>query len=359
MPSASKICFVFIALILMNCSSDETKIDDVDNIFSGDLADCNLTEGWLIPPNQVVGGGVGQDGIPSLEEPKFIEATKVDFLTDDDLAVGIKIANEIRIFPHRIIDRHEIVNDQISGQEYTLTFCPLTGSTVTLDRSSSDSYGVSGLLHNSNLIYYNRTDGSFWSQMKLTAVRGESVCEQADFLPSLEMTWANWKENFPEVKVLSNQTGFDRNYNTQSFSQAISENDVSLWPYSPKDERLKNFEKVLVVIIDNQPKAYPLNFFDSGPDLIIDTFNGSQLIVAGDLQKQLITAFEINDSQEYEMQQSAGVMKIRSGGHEWDLFGNTLNSQVDLNPATSYVAYWFSVGAMFPQLEIFNTSNSD
>lgn len=351
-----KSVFYIVSLwIMIGCSSPEPFFEDFENVFIGEVSDCKLTEGWLVPPVQVVGGGVGKDGIPSLENPTFIPLKEVDFLDDDDLAVGIEVDDKVRVFPHKIIDRHEIVNDQIGNLYYTLTFCPLTGSTVSLNRSSTTTFGVSGLLHNSNLVYYNRKDESFWSQMRLVSIHGSSVCEDALVSPHLEMTWAEWRKNFPEALVLSNDTGYDRDYATPAFSAAIREDNTPLWPYSPKDDRLKNYAKVLVTFAGGQPKVYPLSAFSNGGEIQKDNVNGREIIVIADPEVGMITAFYNSTSSNFELVKNINERVIVSNGSKWNLFGEVKEGvQESLEVVPSYIAYWFSVGAMFPKVEIFN-----
>ena len=89
--------------------------------------------------------------------------------------VGVKVGDEVRAYPHLILDWHEIVNDQISSTNYALTYCPLTGSAISWNRTfggQTTTFGVSGNLYNSNLITYDRASDSNWSQMRLLCVQG-------------------------------------------------------------------------------------------------------------------------------------------------------------------------------------------
>ena len=67
---------------------------------------------WSIPIDQVFDGGPGKDGIPALESPNFTAPSEATYLFDDDLVIGYKVGDEIRAYPHKIMDWHEIVNDR-------------------------------------------------------------------------------------------------------------------------------------------------------------------------------------------------------------------------------------------------------
>ncbi|WP_421764450.1 DUF3179 domain-containing (seleno)protein [Ekhidna sp.] len=349
---------IFLLLSILACSSDDQEIIDHDHEPEIPLGDnCNLVSGWLIDPSLIIGGGVGKDGIPSLDDPTFISRDEVDFLKDNELVIGINTGDQTLLFPHRIIDRHEIVNGQADNFNYTMTFCPLTGSAIGFCRGSDGSFGVSGLLHNSNLIYFDRKNDSHWSQMLLTSIRGPSVCKTINVLNLIEMTWKEWKQQSIDFKVLSINTGFDKDY-SQSFSELIELNDTPLWPYSPQDTRLENFERVYVLFIDSRPKAYPLNA-ENSLSIIKDTILGTRVILITYNEAGLITAF-YDEGGEYSIEsQSEGII-IRKQNKSWDIFGKSFNDEhEDLTKPNGYTAYWFSVGAMFPGIELYNQDGKD
>ncbi len=89
---------------------------------------------WLIPQEEVFSGGPGKDGIPSIDQPRFRAADETDYLSPDDLVVGVSAGGEFRAYPHPILDWHEIVNDDLDGLKLALTYCPLTGTAIGWDR---------------------------------------------------------------------------------------------------------------------------------------------------------------------------------------------------------------------------------
>jgi hypothetical protein len=104
-------------------------------------------------------GCPARDCIPSIDSPKFVAATEASFLADDDIVVTISYKGEHRAYPTKILDHHEIVNDTIGGDPIAITWCPLCGSAVGIDRRVGDQvteFGVSGVLYNSDLVLYDR-----------------------------------------------------------------------------------------------------------------------------------------------------------------------------------------------------------
>ncbi len=133
---------------------------------SGETGQTPVTD-WLIPVDEVYNGGVGMDGIPALTDPNLITADEAEGdLHALDTVIGVLIENEARAYPHYILDWHEIINDEIGNTAFALTYCPLTGSGIAVNRDVGGyvtTFGVSGLLYNSNLMPYDRLTRSYWS----------------------------------------------------------------------------------------------------------------------------------------------------------------------------------------------------
>ena len=87
-----------------------------------------------------------------------------------------------RAYPLRVLVWHEVVNDTVSGLPILVTYNPLSEGIAVFDRRVAGrtlSFGVSGLLYQSNLLMYDR-DGtrgaeSLWSQLQARAVSGPAA----------------------------------------------------------------------------------------------------------------------------------------------------------------------------------------
>lgn len=66
--------------------------------------------------DEVVWGGVRQDGIPPLRYPKMIPAAKANYLADSDVVFGIAIGEDVRAYPKRILAWHEMFVDEVGGK---------------------------------------------------------------------------------------------------------------------------------------------------------------------------------------------------------------------------------------------------
>jgi len=125
--------------------------------------------------NAVFQGCPQRDCIPSIDRPEFLKTSDVDFLDRDDIVLSLTHENITRAYPTRILDRHEIVNDRFGETPVAVTYCPLCGSGLAFVRvlgGEEVQLGVSGLLHNNDLIMYDRKTKSLWQQITGQAIAG-------------------------------------------------------------------------------------------------------------------------------------------------------------------------------------------
>ena len=144
---------IFASMVLYACGSDKSEPLAPE----GNDTEQPVTKEWLIPQDRVKDGGPGKDGIPAINTPKFqSDWSNLSVAGNNDLVVIYRPSDgsKARVYPHPILDWHEIVNDKAGNKLISVTYCPLTGSTVTVDRNiiSGTTLGVSGLLYNNNLI---------------------------------------------------------------------------------------------------------------------------------------------------------------------------------------------------------------
>jgi hypothetical protein len=236
--------------------SQPSSIEQPERIYSeGD---------WLIPTSGIRDGGPGKDGIPSLTNPEFQSPSRIDFLQDDDLILGIRTEGEIRGYPHAILDWHEIINEDIGDQRIAITYCPLTGTGIAWDRKINAqiySFGVSGLLYEANLLPYDRETDSHWSQIRMECVHGDLKGEKIKSLPVIEMNWITWKMMFTDSKIVTSNTGYERNYGIYPYGQYKTSNNL-IFPVGIVDERLHKKEIVHGIVINDKAKVYRFSDFD-------------------------------------------------------------------------------------------------
>lgn len=173
--------------------------------------------------DHVLSGGVPKDGIPAIEDPKFEPAAAADSrLQDHSVVFGVERNGVSKAYPQYILVWHEVCNDTLDGDSVSITYCPLTGTALGLDRGST-SFGVSGRLVNNNLIMYDRGTEQWWPQVLATSLPGpwhDSYERHSlqDFR-IIWTTWKNWRETHPDTLVLTEDTGNLRNYSSDPYGR--------------------------------------------------------------------------------------------------------------------------------------------
>jgi hypothetical protein len=211
--------------------------------------------------DQIVSGGPPPDGIPSIDSPKFVSVIEGNkFLKDNDKVVGINLAGDIRAYPLQILVWHEIVNDNVSGVPVAVTYCPLCFTNQVFKRTVNDTvieFGTSGKLYNSNLVMYDRTSKSLWSQALGEAIVGSYSGVKLERIPFDIAYWKDWKHLYPNSIVLSKDTGSVRPYGADPYEGYYTSPDI-LFPISNRDNRLELKEIVVGLENDGLSKAYKL-----------------------------------------------------------------------------------------------------
>ena len=324
---------------------------------------------WSIPSSQVFDGGPGKDGIPALVNPVMVSSVQANYLTDNDLVIGFKVGEDVRAYPHQILDWHEIINDVIGGQPLAITYCPLTGTGIGWNRvinGNTTTFGVSGLLFNTNLIPYDRSTDSNWSQMKLECVNGPLLGETIPTFQVVETTWKTWKTMYPNTMVVSDNTGINRPYGLYPYLNGngadYRDEPFLLFPIDVDDRRLERKDRVHGIIIDGLAKVYRIESFDSDITAFQDTFQDQELIVVGSKQQNFANSFyrTLTDGTTLEfttIQDALPAVMLDGEGNRWDIFGEAIagpRKGERLIPTISYIGYWFSWGTFFPDAKIFN-----
>ncbi len=161
------------------------------------------------------GTGAARDSIPAIDEPTFVPRSEAT-VEEDDVVFGIVTGETVKAYPQKILVWHEIVNDTIGGTPVSVTYCPLTGTVLGFERGET-TFGVSGKLVNNNLVMYDRETDSWWSQMLGTSYRGHYEGHSLRQFPLVWTRWRRWRKAFPETEVLSRDTGYIRNYNSDPY----------------------------------------------------------------------------------------------------------------------------------------------
>lgn len=97
-------------------------------------------------------------------------------------------------------------------------------------------FGVSGLLYESNLVMYDRATESLWSQSVGEAIAGEHTGKRLDLVFMQVIDFGELKERYPGARVLSVDTGHDRDYWRNPYS-GYEDTERTYFPVTVEDRR--------------------------------------------------------------------------------------------------------------------------
>jgi hypothetical protein len=282
-----------------------------------------------IPLREIRGGGPPRDGIPAIDDPRFLEPSRVDFLAPEDELLSVTHAGITRAYPLRILVWHEVVNDTLGELPVAVTYCPLCHTAMVFKRTvdgKPTTFGVSGLLYQSDVLMYDRATESLWSQLRMQAVAGPRVGDKLEWLPSAQMTWQAWKQRFPQGQVLSMETGHQRPYRSEAYARYHAKPDT-LFPVPRHREDLPRKALVYGVIVNNQPAALSVSQLDHAAK------NGP-ITFARQFDDQAV---------QFTWDPDARHLRARSGTDEDQ-------------PIPVVKVYWFAWQAFYPRTELLEPS---
>ncbi|MEL6898810.1 MAG: DUF3179 domain-containing protein, partial [Planctomycetota bacterium] len=210
--------------------------------------------------------GVRRDGIPPLTNPNTLSARQAEYLADSDVVFGVSINGDARCYPKRILAWHEMVRDTVGGVPINGVYCTLCGSMIVYDTRWNDRQfllGTSGFLYRSNKLMYDRETKSLWSTICGRPVVGPLVEENISLnrLHVVTSTWGQWRQQHPDTRVLSLNTGHERDYGEGVAYRDYFATDDLMFDVPARDNRLSNKASVLVMRDgDRDPTAISAEF---------------------------------------------------------------------------------------------------
>lgn len=73
-------------------------------------------------PIAAISSVLPKDAIPAVDGPRFIKGQEADYLAPQDRVVGLIMDGEARAYPLKVLNGHEIVNDEIRGRPIAVTW---------------------------------------------------------------------------------------------------------------------------------------------------------------------------------------------------------------------------------------------
>jgi len=330
-----------------------------------------------VPLEELRSGGPPPDGIPSIDEPRFLATSAVDFLAGSEPVMAVEIGGDARAFPVQILIWHEIVNDTIDGIPVAVTYCPLCNSAVAYDRRVDGrvlTFGTSGLLWNSSLVMYDRQTETLWSHFTGAGIVGRLTGIELDTFPVAMVPWDVWRAANPDGLVLSRDTGFSRDYGTNPYP---GYDDVNSQPFlfeGEVDGRYTAMTRVVGIERGGEAVAVPLVELqeqrvitvEAGGDALVVWWQPGTTsalddasIVDGDDIGATGVFVPVVDGERLTFSASDGGFVDDETGSTWNLLGHAITGPLEgerLEAVVHVDTFWFAWSAFRPDTAVASSS---
>lgn len=122
------------------------------------------------------------------------------------------------------------------------------------------------------------------------AVAGPMAGERITVLTSHRTSWRSWISRYPQTRILSTRTGFDRDYTLDPYEGYYRAG--SIWfPVGDVRTDLPPKERVLGIVVDNEARAYPLSRVRQSNGVISDVLGEVALNIRFDASGEVSGVF--------------------------------------------------------------------
>ncbi len=306
--------------------------------------------------DEVLWGGVVQDGIPPLRYPNMISAKEADYLDDEDVVFGVSINGLNRAYPKRILAWHEFFVDRFEDLKIAGVYCTLCGTVILYDMTFDNVFhdlGTSGFLYRSNKLMYDQASQSLWSTLEGKPVIGPLVNQgiELNTYPSVTTTWGEWKALHPDTEVLSLETGHKRNYDEGVAYSNYYATDELMFPVPLNDKSLANKAEVFAIRIpENEltPKVFDVKFLQK-KKLLNELIGGVEVVLIADKSGAV---------RAYHRDKSSFILKkdklYDQENRAWEITEDYLISTdgLKLERLPAHKVFWFAWINAFPHSEL-------
>ncbi len=239
---------------------------------------------------------VSKDGIAVLDLPTLNNSDN-STLAPITTIYGLHFGTSTIAIPKPLLRWHTVVNLRHQGMDVAVTYCPLSGAAVAFD---GIHMGVTGLVLNSNMVFYDRATKSLVPQLYGEGIDGRLSGVELPTLPLVETDWQRWKTSYPHTLIVEPRTknGIDYTHNPYA-AYATSDElwfpvciTVSLLPAKSRVFVMEYKEETVAVHLDAlMGGVHKDRRFSVGGLPVVLTYNAALNAVVSDVPVKQTTAY--------------------------------------------------------------------
>jgi len=233
----------------------------------------------LLPREEILAGGPSRDGIESVDEPEFVAVEEARWVAVRNPVLGVAVGEEAHVYPVHLLEPHQIVNDEVGGVTVVVTYDPLAAVPRAYRREVDGrtlTFGVSGLVYNSNFLLYDRETESLWLQFTGEAIAGPAAGKKLARVPIRQELLGTWLSRHPLSRVMSRPRPQRIDYRYSRYTRYMTQDKV-IFPVKARDDRFHAKELVLGVVVGGRPRAYLGSLVTKAGGQVEDEFGGKKI----------------------------------------------------------------------------------
>ena len=218
------------------------------------------------------------------------------------------------------------------------------------------TFDVSGL-YKGVFIMRDRQTGTIWAHLDGNASQGPLQGERLRIVPLPQITWGEWKAEYPDTLVLDPDTPFQDRY-----TAPVRIGMAGRGEFMYGDDRLPSNALVVVVEVKGDFVGFPVDLVHAEGGVVNTEAGGQPVVVLYDAQSQTGIAYiRIVSGQSLVFVASGsteGPMRMVDGetGSLWDIHGKAVSGPLagaTLTFVPSLISEWYGWSAYHPKTELY------
>ena len=273
------------------------------------------------------------------DAPVFAAASDVA-VDAGDKVLAVRIGYEAHAYPIRTMGYHHVVNDLVGGVPLAATYCTLCHTGLVWDRRIDGQtlhFRLAGI-NNGNALIRDEQTGTIWQQSTGEAIFGPLKGRHLDVVHSDELTFALWRREQPEGKVLKPNVQYQSEYDPRDWDTRIVRRPLVV---DTSASGIEGHVLMLGVEAGGKAKAFPMQTLLAAK-VVQDTVGGVPVVVLVGPDGASVRAFQL----------TANTTLLRDGDavidaetrSTWNFLGCSISGQRTgscLKVIESHKDFWF------------------
>jgi hypothetical protein len=291
------------------------------------------------------------------DAPAFASAGEVP-VDADDKVLAVTIGGEAHAYPIRTMGYHHVVNDTVGSVPIAVTYCTLCHTGLVWKRvidGRTVRFRLAGI-NNGNALVRDEETGTIWQQSTGEAIFGPLKGRHLDVVHSDELTFALWRQEQPQGRVLQPDAAYIAEYDPKDWEAHIGSTHAVI---DTSASGIPPHQLMLGVTMAGESKAYPMDAILRAK-VVGDEVAGVPMVLMVGPDGASVRVFEARDASGGAMTfvSDGVVMRDAGSGSAWNFQGCAVTGAMAgrcMKPVESHKDYWFDWMNHHPGTAVFRS----